>query len=195
LKRALDIAVAVAALVVTLPIFLMVAVLVPLDSPGPVLYRQRRIGRSGREFRMLKFRSMVVGAERIGTGLYSYADDVRVTRVGHWIRRLSIDELPQLLNVLAGEMSIVGPRPPVYNELGPYEGYSEPLRERMQVNPGITGLAQVSGRNDLDWDQKLVFDLEYIRRFRRWGVLEDLRIIGLTMRIVLTGSGVIEPRR
>ena len=194
-KRCLDVLISSVVLLVLAPALLLIAVAVLLDSRGPILFRQSRIGRDGRVFQMLKFRTMVDGAERMGTGLFSYADDDRVTRVGRVLRQASLDELPQLWNVLRGEMSLVGPRPPVVNELGPYDSLSDEVRVRFTVPPGITGLAQVSGRNELEWPEKFVYDLEYVRRFNSAGVLEDVRLLFKTLVVVLTGRGVIEPRR
>ena len=155
-KLALDLAGSTLALLVLWPLLLVVAVLIKLDSRGPVLYKAERIGRNGEPFAMLKFRSMVVGAElgrlellgrNDGCGpLFKLRDDPRITQVGRWIRRLSIDELPQLINVLRGEMSLVGPRPPLRAEVATY---TETVHRRMLVKPGITGLWQVSGRSDL----------------------------------------------
>ena len=195
LKRVVDVGLAAAGLIALLPLLLMIASIIKIDSRGPILFKQRRLGEYGREFTMLKFRTMTVGAEDLGTGLFSYENDPRVTRVGHVLRRYSLDELPQLWNVLYGVMSIVGPRPPVSYELGPYEDFTPEMRIRFTVKPGITGLAQVSGRNDLTWPEKIVHDNEYLKRLSRHGVLEDLRIIWATIRLVVSAEGVIEPRR
>ncbi len=195
LKRAMDLAGATVGLLVMLPLWMAVAVWIKRDSPGPVLFRQGRLGRGGRVFQMCKFRTMVVNAEKVGTGLFSYEDDPRVTRSGWILRATSLDETPQLLNVLAGSMSLVGPRPPVTYELGDYDAMPESMKERFRVKPGITGLAQVSGRNDLSWEEKIVHDREYLRRYRRHGILEDIRILALTLVVVARRSSVVEKRR
>ena len=194
LKRVLDICGAAFFLIVLSPVLIVIAVLIKIGSPGPVFFVQNRLGKGGAVFRMLKFRTMVENAEQMGTGLFSYADDPRVTWVGHYLRMTSLDELPQFLNVLGGSMSIVGPRPPVTYELGDYRDFTDHMKIRFQVKPGITGLAQVSGRNDLNWDQKMIYDNRYVERFRKWGVLYDLKILVLTVWVVLSFSNIIERR-
>lgn len=191
-KRAFDLAVGTVAIVLLSPVLMICALLIVVDSPGGAFYAQDRIGLLGRHFRMLKFRSMVKDAESIGTGLFSYEDDFRITRVGRYLRLTSLDELPQLFNVIKGDMSIVGPRPPVTYELGAYEDFSPRLKSRFVVKPGITGLAQVSGRNDLDWDNKIELDFEYIERYRKWGVLYDIVLCLRTLWVVLSMKNVIE---
>lgn len=191
-KRTLDLAVATGVVILSLPCWLAIAALIKLDSRGPVLFVQGRLGLGGRVFRMFKFRTMVEDAEQKGTGLFSYADDPRITRVGRFLRHTSLDELPQLLNVLKGDMSIVGPRPPVTYELGNYADFADGLKFRFTVKPGITGLAQVSGRNDLSWDQKLVYDTEYINTYRARGISYDLILMLKTIGVVLAMRSVIE---
>lgn len=175
MKRAIDIAAGVALLVVTLPVTLISAVLIKLTSPGPVFYRQVRVGRAGRPFRVFKFRSMVVGAEKMGLGLAVAKDDDRITPVGRILRRLSIDELPQLLNILKGEMSLVGPRPTVPSQVEKYTGHE---RRRLETRPGITGWAQVKGRNALSWEERIDLDIWYIDH---WSLWLDLKILLLTV--------------
>ena len=192
LKRCLDICGACVAIVLFSPVLILVPIAILLTSPGGVVFVQKRLGLLGAEFRMLKFRSMVANAEKIGTGLFSYEDDPRITRVGRFLRASSLDELPQILNVLGGSMSLVGPRPPVTYELGPWEDYTPEMRRRFDVKPGITGLAQVSGRNELDWDTKVGFDNQYVDLYERQGVWIDLMILLRTVKVVLTGRDTIE---
>jgi len=192
LKRVFDLSCATLALVLLAPLLLVVAIAIKLDSPGSTLFIQRRLGLHGSEFRMYKFRTMIQNAEKLGTGLFSYQDDPRVTRVGKILRHTSLDELPQILNVLKGEMSIVGPRPPVTYELGDYANFKPELKYRFTVKPGITGLAQLVGRNDLTWDQKILFDAQYIRIFQVYGVFYDLYLVVRTAWAVVSMRNVIE---
>jgi lipopolysaccharide/colanic/teichoic acid biosynthesis glycosyltransferase len=174
-------------------VLLAVAAAIKLTSPGPVLFHQERVGVNGQSFTMLKFRSMVVGADRnleslraenISDGvLFKMREDPRVTRVGRVLRRLSIDELPQLLNVLGGSMSLVGPRPPLPAEVARYDA---PVHRRLLVKPGLTGLWQVSGRSDLPWDEAVRLDLRYVEN---WSLTMDLLILAKTVRAVLGSSG------
>ena len=193
LKRALDIAVAVVALV---PIALLapaLALVIKADSPGPVFFRQERVGRDGRIFRMVKFRSMKTDAEQQlaalkeqneGAGLlFKMKDDPRVTRVGRVLRKLSLDELPQFWNVLVGDMSVVGPRPPLPSEVTAYDGT---VYRRLYIKPGITGLWQVSGRSDLTWDESVRLDLRYVEN---WSVMNDLQIMWRTAKVMAQPSG------
>ena len=194
LKRGLDIIGALVGLIIFGIPMLLIAIAIKLDSKGPVFFVQGRLGKDTRVFQMYKFRSMVVGAERQGTGLFSYTDDDRITRVGHFIRMASLDELPQFFNILNGSMSLVGPRPPVTYELGDVADFTPEMLVRFQVKPGVTGLAQVSGRNDLDWDQKIVHDNQYVAEYAKWGVLLDLRILAQTVWVVLSRKSTIEQR-
>jgi exopolysaccharide biosynthesis polyprenyl glycosylphosphotransferase len=180
-------------LLVLAPVLLGVAVAVRATSPGPVLFRQERVGHGGRPFTMLKFRSMVVGAhamvadlaaESDGNGvLFKKKDDPRVTRVGRFLRRYSLDELPQLVNVVRGDMSLVGPRPPLRDET---ERYGLDMRRRFLVKPGLTGLWQVSGRSDLSWDQSVRTDVRYVES---WSLAFDFMILCRTVKEVVRGSG------
>lgn len=192
-KRLFDLAFALLLLVASLPVWLIAAALVRLTSPGPILFRQTRPGLNGEPFTLYKFRTMVADAERIlerDTALSSqFAEgfklrhDPRVTRVGYWLRKFSIDELPQLINVLRGEMSVVGPRPPLMEELagwGPHEW------QRMTVKPGLTCLWQISGRSQVTYSDRIALDLEYIRRRSFWF---DLRLVLLTIPAVLLARG------
>ncbi|MEU5842302.1 sugar transferase [Rhodococcus sp. NPDC047139] len=192
-KRLFDLAFASVALVVLAPVFAVVALLIKLDSRGPVFYRAERIGLDGEPFGMVKFRSMVTDADTLvdtlmsrneGAGvLFKLKDDPRVTRVGKVLRRFSIDELPQFLNVLRGEMSVVGPRPPLRREVEAYDGR---VKRRLLVRPGVTGLWQVSGRSDLSWDESVRLDLSYVEN---WSMVSDALIIGKTVKAVLASDG------
>lgn len=192
-KRAFDIFEAVVALIVLAPIFLVVAVAIRLESPGPIFFRQRRVGVYGREFNLYKFRSMYQDAEarleslrarnEVSGPVFKMRDDPRVTRVGRFIRRASIDELPQFWNVLRGEMSVVGPRPPLPSEVKQYERWQ--LR-RLSVKPGITCTWQVSGRSQISFEQWMELDLRYIDS---WSLWQDVKILARTIPAVLTGRG------
>jgi exopolysaccharide biosynthesis polyprenyl glycosylphosphotransferase len=175
------------------PVLLSIALLVKVTSPGSVLFRQERVGRHGRTFRMLKFRTMVEGADQMlemlraendGNGvLFKRKSDPRVTRIGTVLRRYSLDELPQLLNVLSGSMSLVGPRPPLLSEV---DRYGFDMHRRFLVKPGLTGLWQISGRSDLSWDESVRIDIRYVEN---WSLTFDLLILWRTMGAVLRGSG------
>jgi exopolysaccharide biosynthesis polyprenyl glycosylphosphotransferase len=192
-KRAFDLALGTLALLVTSPIWLVAAGLVASTSRGPVFFKQERVGRDGRRFTLMKFRTMVVDAEAMlvqlrdrneASGpLFKLRDDPRITRVGKWLRRLSIDELPQLVNVLRGEMSLVGPRPPLQSEVDAYEDWQ---RDRLEVRPGITGLWQVSGRSDLSFDEYVRLDLFYIEN---WSLAFDVYILAKTIPAALAAKG------
>jgi lipopolysaccharide/colanic/teichoic acid biosynthesis glycosyltransferase len=188
LKRALDLLLALSALAVLSPLWLLIALLIRLDSPGPVFYRQERIGRHGQPFRLFKFRSMVQGAERKGAGILVEKDDARVTRVGRLLRKLSLDEIPQLFNVVSGDMSLVGPRPGLRYQA---EQYDDLQRRRLLVRPGVTGWAQVHGRNAIDWGRRIELDLEYIDRL---SLATDLLVLLKTVPSVLRAEGQIADR-
>jgi lipopolysaccharide/colanic/teichoic acid biosynthesis glycosyltransferase len=183
-RRVFDIVVAGAGLVVLGPVLLAAIVAIRLESPGSAIYRQRRVGRDGEPFDILKLRTMVTGAEHIGRGLAVSEGDTRITRVGRLLRRTSLDELPNLINVLRGEMSIVGPRPTVPVQV---DRYTERQRGRLAVKPGITGWAQIHGRTELHWDERIELDLWYIAH-RSWRL--DALIIWRSARMVLGGHGL-----
>jgi exopolysaccharide biosynthesis polyprenyl glycosylphosphotransferase len=193
MRRSFDVLVAALAMVVIAPVWLGITLAIKLTSRGPVLYRQVRVGRDGSAFTMFKFRTMVKGAEGMTEGLidlnhadgplFKIPDDPRLTRAGKWLRRYSLDELPQLLNVLLGHMSLVGPRPPLPEEVSAYEDWHH---ERLTVTPGMTGLWQVSGRSDLPFDEYVRLDLFYIEN---WSVAYDLYILAKTIPVVLSGKG------
>jgi len=182
IRRAIDVAVSASVLALSAPLLALAALAIRLESPGPVIYRQRRIGLDGRPFDVLKLRTMVDGAEHIGAGLAVDADDARITRVGALLRRTSLDELPNLVNVLRGEMSLIGPRPTLPVQV---EQYTERQRGRLAVRPGITGWAQVNGRASLPWAERIELDLYYIEH--RSPAL-DLRIVRRTVAMVLGGG-------
>jgi exopolysaccharide biosynthesis polyprenyl glycosylphosphotransferase len=193
IKGALDRAMATLAILFLAPLLLAIALAVRLSGPGPVLFRQERIGQGGQQFRMLKFRSMVPGAEslldqlrdaNVSDGLlFKIREDPRVTPVGRWLRRYSLDELPQLFNVLTGSMSLVGPRPPLPEEVARYDSS---VSRRLLVKPGLTGLWQISGRSDLPWEETVRLDLRYVEN---WSLAMDALILWKTWRAVLTQSG------
>lgn len=174
-KRWLDLTVALVALLLLSPLLLLIALAIFLDTRGGVFYRQERIGRHGVPFLLWKFRSMVQGAESRGAGMLVEANDSRVTRVGSLIRKLSLDEIPQLFNIVQGDMSLVGPRPGLRYQV---ELYDEKQRRRLLVRPGVTGWAQVNGRNSIEWPRRIELDLEYIDRmslpFDVWVLLRTL---------------------
>jgi exopolysaccharide biosynthesis polyprenyl glycosylphosphotransferase len=192
-KRTFDLVVSSAVLFVLLPLFLLTVAAIKGTSPGPVFYRQQRVGRQGRPFTLLKFRTMLVGAEALlptlkerneaDGPLFKIRNDPRVTRVGRWLRRWSIDELPQLLNVLKGDMSLVGPRPPLPHEVTEYQDWHF---ERLEVRPGLTGLWQVSGRSDLPFDDGVRLDLFYIEN---WSLAYDMFILLKTIPAIFTSRG------
>jgi len=194
LKRTFDIIISIIAILLSSPIMILIAILIKFTSKGPVFFIQERIGLNGKYFKMIKFRTMFHNSEREGTGLFSFEDDPRITNLGNFLRRTSMDEFPQFLNVLIGSMSIVGPRPPVTYELGDWSTFTPSLRKRFKVKPGITGFAQVFGRNTLGWDRKLAYDILYINRYKRFGVLLDIYIVYKTFWVVLTVQGILEKK-
>ena len=184
LKRAFDIFSSGFLALLLTPLWIVVAICIKKDSKGPIFFRQGRRTKNGRIFKMLKFRSMVVNAEKMGAGLFNYENDPRVTKVGRFLRNSSIDELPQLFNILKGDMSVVGPRPlaTVYLNY-----YTKREHRRHCVRPGLTGWAQVNGRNSLQWEQKFAYDLEYIDNI---SLLFDIKIILLTVKKVFIREGI-----
>jgi lipopolysaccharide/colanic/teichoic acid biosynthesis glycosyltransferase len=192
IKRTIDAVGATVLLLLLAPLFLVAAVAVKVDTPGPLLFRQRRTGWQGKEFEILKLRTMRVGSEKMRTSmaarnesdghLFKVRDDPRVTATGRWLRRYSLDELPQLVNVLKGQMSLVGPRPlPVEDS-----AFTGEARHRLRVRPGLTGLWQISGRSDLAWEEAVRLDLQYVDT---WSLKLDLAILFRTVPAVLRGSG------
>jgi len=184
IRRALDVLVAGAALIVSAPLLAVAIVAIRLETPGPAIYRQRRSGLRGEPFDVLKLRTMVQGAERMGAGMAVNHNDSRITRVGGLLRRTSLDELPQLVNILRGEMSLIGPRPTLPAQV---EQYTQRQRGRLAIKPGITGWAQVNGRTSLPWSERIELDLWYIEHR---SLALDLRILWRTVAIVLGGEGL-----
>jgi lipopolysaccharide/colanic/teichoic acid biosynthesis glycosyltransferase len=188
-RRIFDVVVAGSVLALTAPLLAIAIVAIRLESPGHPIYRQRRIGRDGRPFDVLKLRTMVAGAESIGSGLAVTEGDPRITRVGTLLRRTSLDEIPNLVNVLRGEMAIIGPRPTVPVQVAQY---TDRQRGRLAVKPGITGWAQVNGRAEIPWAERIELDLWYIEH-RSWRL--DAEILLKTARLVLGGSGLYNATR
>jgi lipopolysaccharide/colanic/teichoic acid biosynthesis glycosyltransferase len=184
IRRGVDIAVSSLALLLSAPVLALGAVAIRCESPGAVIYRQRRIGLEGRPFEVLKLRTMVHGAEHVGPGLAINENDSRITRVGAFLRRTSLDELPNLVNVLRGEMSLIGPRPTIPVQV---EQYTERQLGRLALRPGITGWAQVNGRASLPWSERIELDLYYIEHR---SLALDLKILWRTAALVLAGSGL-----
>jgi lipopolysaccharide/colanic/teichoic acid biosynthesis glycosyltransferase len=183
-RRVVDVVVAGAALVLITPVLLLAMLAIRLESAGHPIYRQRRVGKDGEEFDMLKLRTMVSGAERMGAGLAVNEGDSRITRVGRFLRRFSLDELPNLVNILRGEMSIIGPRPTIQVQVAQY---TERQRGRLAIRPGLTGWAQIHGRTSLPWTERIELDLWYIEH-RSWRL--DLQIVWRTITMLITGHGL-----
>jgi lipopolysaccharide/colanic/teichoic acid biosynthesis glycosyltransferase len=183
-NRTLDLAIAGVLIVLTAPLLGLAALAIKLESRGPVFYRQRRVGKDGRPFELLKLRTMVPGAESMGAGIYVLEGDPRITRTGRLLRRFSLDELPNLVNVLRGDLAIVGPRPTVQEQV---DGYTERQRRRLEVKPGITGWAQINGRTSLPWPERIELDVWYVEHR---SLRLDLRILARTARLLATGHGL-----
>jgi lipopolysaccharide/colanic/teichoic acid biosynthesis glycosyltransferase len=184
MSRPLDLALAGVLLVVTAPLLALAALAIKLESRGPVFYTQRRVGRGGRPFELLKLRTMVPGAESMGAGIYVLEGDPRITRVGGLLRRFSLDELPNLVNVVRGDLAIVGPRPTVQEQV---DRYTERQRRRLEVKPGITGWAQINGRTSLPWPERIELDVWYVEHR---SLRLDLRILARTARMLASGRGL-----
>jgi lipopolysaccharide/colanic/teichoic acid biosynthesis glycosyltransferase len=184
LKRILDLVVSLGTLVVLSPVLLIGIIWIRIDSPGPVFFRQVRVGKDGRDFRIWKFRTMRIGSPEQGPGVVIEAGDPRITRAGRLLRKWSLDEIPQLLNVLKGEMSVVGPRPTLRYQV---EQYSPRQRRRLSVLPGITGWAQIHGRNLLSWPERIEYDVWYVDNWSFW---LDLKILARTPWVLFGKQGL-----
>ena len=184
IKRIIDIVSSAVVLSIFLPFFLVIAILIKLGSKGPVFFRYKRAGKDGRLFVSYKFRSMIEDAVSIGLGIETGKDDPRVTGIGAFLRRWSLDEIPQLINVLKGEMSFVGPRPALPHQV---EKYSKFELGRLEMKPGITGWAQINGRNLLSWKDRIKLDVWYVEN---WSLWLDFKILLMTPKVILSGQGI-----
>lgn len=184
-KRLIDFVLALMVLIILSVPMLIVGILIKIESKGPVIFRQQRLGKNGKPFWILKFRSMCVGAERKGSGVYSFKGDSRITRVGKIIRATSIDELPQLINILKGEMALIGPRPALTYHPWPYEKYDEHQKHMFDVLPGVTGWAQVHGRKKVPWPERIELNVWYAQNM---SLLLDIKIIFMTIFKVVTNA-------
>ena len=185
IKRVLDIVISLTVLAIGAIPMLIVALLIKMESPGPAIFRQERIGKDGKVFEFLKFRSMCLGAEHTGTGVYSDRNDTRVTRLGKILRATSIDELPQLINILKGDMSLIGPRPPLTYHPWPYGEYTQEQKRMFEVRPGITGWAQVHGRKGVEWHHRIELNVWYVDHVSFW---LDVKIFFTTIYKVLCNA-------
>ena len=184
IKRCIDILGSIFGLIILSPVLLIIAFLIKSTSSGPIFFKQKRLGYKGKIFEIIKFRTMIVNAEHIGNGLRVEDDsDERITKIGHFLRKTSLDEIPQLINVLKGDMSLVGPRPPVtYHPYKGYENYSKIAKRRFDMRPGMTGLAQVCVRNSVDWNERIKYDIEYVCQFN---IFLDIAILLKTIETIL----------
>ncbi len=192
IRRIIDTIIALVALVVLSPVLLIVALAICLESKGGAIFKQKRIGLNGKPYDMYKFRSMVKNAQNMGTGVYSFEGDPRITKVGHFIRRTSIDELPQLWNIVKGDMAFIGPRSPVVGHFPEWDTFNDAYKRRFTVLPGISGLAQCVGRNDFSWDEKVVWDNIYIDKVSKYYILYDIKMWFMTFARVFSMSDVAE---
>lgn len=184
-KRAIGFIIALIAFIILLPVLLLVAILIKIDSKGPIIFKQERLGVNGVPFWIYKFRSMCVGAEKQGSGVYSYKGDSRITKVGRIIRATSIDELPQLWNIIKGDMALIGPRPALTYHPWPYEQYDEYQKHMFDVRPGITGWAQVNGRKEVPWPERIKLNVYYVEHVSLWF---DIKIMFMTVFKVVTNA-------
>jgi lipopolysaccharide/colanic/teichoic acid biosynthesis glycosyltransferase len=184
LKRTFDIIIAGTALLVLSPVIGIIALAVKLDDHGPIIFSQERVGKDGRLFAAYKFRTMVVGAEKIGLGIAAAKNDDRITRIGHFLRTWSLDEIPQIFNVLNGDMSVIGPRPTVMSQVARYTPFQ---RRRLEAQPGMAGWAWIHGRNRLPWDKRIELDVWYVDH---WSLWLDLKIFVMAFLVLLRREGV-----
>ena len=184
IKRLLDIITSLVSLIILLPLTVLIALAIKVDSPGPVFFFQERAGFKGKSFKIFKFRTMIVGAEKKGAGIFVEEGDPRITRIGQLLRKTSLDELPQLINILKGEMSLVGPRPTLPYQI---ENYNQEQLRRLLVKPGITGWAQVNGRSALNWPERIELDLWYIDN---WSLWLDFKILLKTIKVIFEKSNL-----
>ncbi|MCF1613592.1 sugar transferase [Tetragenococcus koreensis] len=183
IKRIFDFFGSLIGIIILLPLLLIISIIIKINSRGPVFFKQKRLGKNGKVFNIFKFRTMVTDAEKKGDGIFvKNENDNRITSVGKILRSASLDELPQLLNVIKGDMSLIGPRPPLPYHPYEYEEYPSVQKERFKMRPGVTGLAQVKVRNSVPWDKRMTFDVEYVNNFSIW---LDFKIILLTIRSIL----------
>lgn len=182
-KRLIDVVLSFIGIIVVSPIYLLTAILIKLDSKGPVLFKQKRLGVNGVPFNIYKFRSMYINSEKKGSGVYSGKDDPRVTKAGKFIRLTSIDELPQFVNILKGDMAIIGPRPALTYHPWPYEEYTEEQKKMFSVRPGVTGWAQIHGRKDVEWNKRIEMNVWYAEHLSFW---LDVKIFFATIFKVIT---------
>lgn len=189
IKRFFDLFISLISLIILSPLFLIIAIVIKATSKGPVFFKQERLGKKGKTFKIIKFRTMIVNAEHIGDGLrVSSASDPRITKIGKILRATSLDELPNLINTLLGTMSLVGPRPPAtYHPYDGYENYPEWAKKRFKMRPGITGLAQATVRNSATWDERIQIDNEYVEKFSLW---LDIKVLFLTVKRVLKAEDI-----
>lgn len=192
IRRIIDTIIALIALIILSPVLLIVGIAICLESKGGAIFKQKRIGLNGKPYDMYKFRSMVKNAQNMGTGVYSFEGDPRITKVGHYIRRTSIDELPQLWNIVKGDMAFIGPRSPVVGHFPEWDTLNDAYKRRFTVLPGISGLAQCVGRNDFDWDEKVRWDNIYIDKVQKYHILYDIKIWFMTFARVFSMSDVAE---
>lgn len=184
-KRFVDFVIALVAIIILFIPLLLVALLIKLDSKGPIIFKQERLGKKGKVFKIWKFRSMCVGAEKKGSGVYSFKGDNRITRVGRIIRATSIDELPQLINILKGEMALIGPRPALTYHPWPYEQYNDHQKHMFDVLPGVTGWAQVHGRKEVPWPERIELNVWYANNM---SFMLDAKIVFMTISKVITNA-------
>lgn len=187
-KRALDFCISLVMLIILSPLLLIIAIIVKLDSKGPAVFVQERLTLGGRVFKMYKFRTMVVNAEKIGTGAYSFEHDPRITKAGNILRKLSLDELLQLINIVKGDMAFVGPRPILTYHPCKYEDYSDEEKTVFTVRPGISGWAQVNGRNSVDWEERFKLNEWYVQNVSLW---LDIKIVFMTIAQVFSRKEIV----